>query len=480
MKKLILFFSLLAVNMTAVAKVRDGVQEEIKVKLVELDVKVTTLSGRPISGLTPSDLVITENGVTQTIDSFEEVRLTGMPAEQADQYRPRIMFLLDLQNTSYANMHRVFPQLRRFTEDMYLTNSEVGVAVNADGIHLVQPFTRSQSQLRTALDTAEEIYRSTYHRSTVPNSDFSFVRDRSTLVETPNFGRVGRRELSRSYMRNQLRIMGQFVHFLGAYDGNKSIILISDAWTLPTDLGTGETGNQDGVLSLKDIQTAGLYNKISINVISMSRPTVTAETSSPGPGRLGTDAIQSELAAITAGFSYSPNHQGVARVVNRIVNDSETYYRVRYYSKSNSKKFRRVRVRAKGMGRIAHSLGGYFPNAQQRITDVQANMNREKPGSYSLAMETDWMYWSLTGLRGRAAYYAIGQRAFDGSGNLVYEKVTPGSLKKKSRKEKEPLQMELGFKEAGKKGAVYYEVTVIDLNTGKRVIMKGDRKGDLI
>ena len=167
-------------------------------------------------------------------------------------------------------------------------------------------------------------------------------------------------------------------------------------------------------------------------------------------------------------------------MVKRIVDDSEKFYRVRYYSKSNSTKFRRVRVRAKGAGRIAHSLGGYFPNAQKRMDEVHANLTPQKLNTYELAMGSDWMYWSRRGFGNRDAYYAIGQRAFDAEGKLVYESVIPGRLTRKTREKKQPLQAQLGFKEAAAKGAVHYEVVVIDLFSGKRVVLRSDQNGSLI
>src|SRR6185503_6107678 len=49
--------------------------------IVRVDVTVTNRRGEPATDLTRDDFVLTEDGASQTIDSFELVRVTGEPSD---------------------------------------------------------------------------------------------------------------------------------------------------------------------------------------------------------------------------------------------------------------------------------------------------------------------------------------------------------------------------------------------------------------
>src|ERR1700722_16684852 len=88
------YFALLAVAVAIVAAVgvtaehlyaqQDGTRFRISVDLVQLNVAVTDNKGNYVTGLKPTDFVISEDGISEKISTFEEgngptVRLLGGP-----------------------------------------------------------------------------------------------------------------------------------------------------------------------------------------------------------------------------------------------------------------------------------------------------------------------------------------------------------------------------------------------------------------
>lgn len=466
MKKLFSLTLTILAATTVFAAVPTDVQEQMNVRLVELDVTVTDLVGRSVAGLTGADFVIRESGVVQQIDSIEEINLKGMNAKDAAYVQPRTIVLLDYQNTSYNNLYWVFPQLKQLIQNVD-DRVEIALAANAGGIHMIQGFTNDKDQLLKAVDTSQSFYR----------------RNRGRLVRyagmTPDElpgrwdpmlpGRMRAQEdFARTYYQNQLEVLGQFVHFLGGYSGKKNIILVSEAWSTDFISDSADSVGGDNTLSLKDIQTAALLNKISIDVVNLNARPPGAERNSYYVGRNPSPfAQQQQLAALTSGFTYTPNNQGIANVMNKIIEDHGHFYRIRYYSNKQTDRFRNVRVTAKGYNRIAYSLGGYYPGGQAHV-DARANLEGDARMPKELVMETDWMVWELSNFVRRKAYYAVAQRAYNANGELIAEEVIAGSLSKRNLRANKPLQTKLNFKDLDVKPA-RVEVEVIDLISGKRL-----------
>jgi len=470
------FFAALLLSISSFLVMADNeeVQEEVRVSLVELDVKVTTLGGRTIKGLTPADFVVKEKGVIQDIESFEEVDIAALPVKEAEAYQSRIMILLDFRNTSFGNMHRVFPQLRKYVNELYKSHSEVGLAVNSDGIGEIQSFTSDKELLLNAIEDARVVYRNSRNRTIHPHRRYAHNNDFAR-----GFARVSHGFYA-SHFSHQLEILGQFVNYLGGFTGKKSVILFSDEWQTGNLTDAGSTSDAEGVVSLKDIQTASLFNKISINVIN---PSQNSSNYGADKGLLTYQPPyiqQQRLAAVTAGLTYSPNSQGIANVIDEIFEKSENFYRIRYYTNSSGDKYRRVRVTARGAGRVAHSLAGYYPQTKTlNPTTGKAQLTTGKASHFDLEMETDWMYWELSGFK-RKAYYAIAQRAFGRDNQLISETVIAGNMVKNSKKSRKSLVQTLEYDKALVTKATRYEVVVIDLITGKRVVLKDTAKGNLI
>ncbi len=499
MKKLFALATLFVSGFSIFASSLDEVQEEMRVNLVELEVKVKDLKGNFVSGLGPEDFVVKENGKAQKIDSFEEIELFRLPEEEIQDYKSRVMILLDLSNTSYGMMNRIFPQLRDYVDMLYTGNTELGLAINARGIYNLTGFTQDPEALNRAIDHAEALLKRTKSRRYNVN-DRSYDTDLEGAGDylesqraylnyfTPYPYRLENEDLFRysvdGYYRQQLGVLGQFVRYLGAFSGKKNLVLISESWLAPNATDHEGDTNREGIISLKDIQTTCLQEKIAINVISLSRG---ANLTRPRAMRASSERAfdrAADLAAATSGNYFLGNQKMVAKFLERTLENAEQYYRIRYYSDYAGAKFRRIRVNAKGLNRIALNLGGYYPQSNEvKPESANAQMVAASKSALDLSVETDWMRWEWAGWKKRRANYAVSQRIYDENGKLVSEKVLAGELRKRKWQgnyEHMPLKLRLESEVPGKGRPSLIETEIIDLTSGRKIQLKTRPKGELI
>lgn len=468
MKNILIAIMTLAGTLTF-ASSGGAIQEEMKVNLVELDVKAVGLTGDFISGLGPDQFVVKENGVAQQIAGFDEINMDRLAPEEAEDYRSRIMILLDLKNTSFNHMRRVFPQLHDYLLTQYDGKSEIGLAVNAGGISEIIGFTNDKEALFKALDQAQEFYKKSYYRSVNPVNKFTIP-----AVDYFGFPNGLTQSYGSSYYRKEMEVLGQFVHYLGTWSGRKNLILISERWQPSSLLEEEGSVDMEGVISMKDIETACVFNKIAINVISLNPEPSLAENKYGLIVRNDFRYFEphSELAFATSGYYFTANRENVANMVEETVKRTERYYRIRYYSNYNGDRYRSINVSAKGATRAAFTFAGYFPKTQTIAADQVANEWQVSRQSVALNLETDWLHWDWAGFKKRRAYYAVGVRAYDAAGNLVTEKVTAGQLEKHkygNAFESRKLDLQMPLNLVDKSRVARIEVTVTDLSTGKKV-----------
>lgn len=431
------------------------VQEELRVNLIELDVKVLDWRGKYISGLTAEDFEIREQGELQAIDKLEEIQLDRLPEAELVDYKSRVMILLDYQNSQFKTMRYVFDELREFAKFNYDSFSEIGLAINVGGIAMISDFTSDPEEFLKAVDIAQKNYRFTSYRPTD-------IR----------------------HFENQVEMLGQFVRYVGAYTGKKNLILVTEQWKTNDRSGRAFSGldsesgvDSEKVTSLKDIQTVCMNQKISINVLKLLHPSGNLpDISTPGVGRISNSTEidwTSTLATATSGYLFRANVTGIREMVDRAIDLNEQYYRIRYYSNYSGEKYRKVKVNAKGIGRFAYTFSGYFPG-QKEISqqDAHADMNVISSKAVDLKMGTDWMRYERSGWRKKTARYVVSHRLYDTNGLLAVEKVVPGEVE--IRKEngdyfKAPVERRFSFDLSDQTKPGRLETEVTDLTTGKKV-----------
>lgn len=434
------------------------IQEELSVNLIELDVKVLDWRGKYIPGLTIDDFEVREQGVVQSIDKLEEVQLDRLPDHELEDYKSRVMILLDYQNSRFRTIRYAFDELREFAKYHYDSFSEVGLAINVGGIAMICDFTSDPDVFLKAVDTAQKNYRFTNYRQ-------ADIR----------------------HFENQVEVLGQFVRFIGAYSGKKNLILVSEAWAAANRPGRAfanldsETSiNSDKVTSLKDIQTICMNQKISINVLRLFHPSdygPSADSFGPAFNASGS-AIDwtANLATATSGYLFRANTTSIKKMVDRAIDLNEQYYRIRYYSNYNGKKYRRIKVKVKGINTFAYTFNGYFPgNREVSQQDAQADLNVISSKAVDLKMGTNWMRYERSGWKKKTARYVMSHRLYDTQGALVVEKVLTGAVqvrKEKGRYPKAPIVKRFAFDLSPRTRPGRLETEVTDLVTGKKVLFE--------
>lgn len=487
-------FILLALSLispiTLLAQNPVPIQEAMRVNLVELEVKVKDLRGRFVSGLSPEDFKVFEDGKEQEIDDFQEIELFRLPDEEIQDYRSRVMILLDFQNTQYNRMARVFDEIHTFVDMYYTDNTELGLAVNAGGIAVIASFTRDRDVLHKAIDTARDLHAQGRDRrweiNPLPASQTDAV-SAQFIVPRPSDedGNYYAERLGTNYYRDQLDVLGQFVRYVGAYKGKKNIVMVTDTWDQGQAFSQAEGEvNSDGLTSLKDIQTTCLQHKVAINVVSMirNRSIVNNRRSRGGLAQPRLNDRAADLAVTTSGYHFLGNHMQVDKFLERSLEHAEQYYRIRYYSDSDRRTFRDIKVRVKGMGRIAQTFQGYFPDRKD-VDGAQHRVDLDETSrfTYNLSVDTDWMRFNWEGFKKRRANYVLAQRLYDDSGRLVDEYVSAGSLQKRKYEghyNAAPLKRTIRFQAPAGQVPVLLELVITDLATGKTLTFKHDMAAD--
>ena len=472
--------ALLAVSLGSYLFAHDenAVTEEMKVNLVELEVRAHTLGGKSLYGLNATDFVVKENGRVQAIDSFEEVDLNALNAAERDARRKRTMILLDFKNTQYEVMRTSFDHLRNYVTMYDHGNSDFGLAVNADGIIEFLPFTANREHFLEAVDLAESYYRKSRYKSYTSIRQGRYFGHAYGPFGVPGFGPSGQyrssHHLTQDYYRRELEILGQFVNYLGVWSGEKNLVLVSNPWDQHLSDDNEGASNNPEVLSMKDIQTTALYNKVTVNVISLDRHvdmTSARYVVRQAPRVLDRTA---EVASSTAGSFYHANRAGLAKVLEQTVDELTHYYRIRYYSNQGGDRYRRIQVVAKGANRVATHFSGYYPQGTG-IVPASVNGSAEMvQGQWTLSTGTDWMAWTHSGWKKKRANYAISHRVYDASGELLAERGRSGELKVRKRKgsyDYPQLLQEVRFEMGEGHEPARIETTVVDLTSGERLVL---------
>ncbi len=470
------------------------VNEELSVRMVELDVKVTDWQQRTIGGLTQADFSVLENGKPMKIASFEEVTLTNLSPQEAVAYQPRMMIVLDFKNNSPTRMRQIFPVLRDYLKSQGDERLQLGLAVNGFGIGVVQDFTEDRDLIIKAIDKAEAEYNHSPFRMLrfgnlsdlgtskrvvqglgrredgrdTPNAESLAANihgDTYEPGENPAFARIADSHFDR-FMLSELDTIRQFANYLSAYEGKKNLVLISELWDT-------NIPQQD----LRSIVTTCLEHKISLNVLAPANTDwdvesggLTADVGNHGVG------IESGLASNTSGYSANVMVGKIGENLGRVIRFQSQYYRVRYYSEVAGKEYRKVVIKVpKGLGYEVHAFSGYLAQPKKvPATEVSGSLTKATltDADLTLSLDTDWMDWNWDGLNRRLARYAIGQHAFDAEGNMIAERVEAGNLvKRKFNGKFEEVTLEKSYtwnlQDPAKVARLTF--TIVDLETGKKV-----------
>jgi VWFA-related protein len=131
----------------------------IQSNLVFLDVTVLDKKGRPVvKGLTKDDFTITEDKEPQRIFSFEapdvHILKKGAPENEAENSAPVTIIVLDLLNSSFADIAYIRYEVKRYlmAQPRQLAAPAELLAIRDEQLEMLQGYTRSRDDLEYALD----------------------------------------------------------------------------------------------------------------------------------------------------------------------------------------------------------------------------------------------------------------------------------------------------------------------------------------
>lgn len=439
-----------------------GVSENMSVRLVELDVKVTDFNRNPIPGLSAEDFVVKENDTVQKIESVEEVRLDQLPASEADAYRSRVMLLLDFRNLSYFANNAVLNELEEYINTHFNGITEFGISVKDQRITEIQSFTHNKEELLDGLKRAEVFFRA--KRKNLEETPVA------GLEIAPNPGQIN--SLRNGFLnggdheRRELELLTHFVNYIGAYSGKKNVVLISGSWYGNLFQDRDGLANTPSKMTIKDIISSAIHNKVSFNILNVGRG-----NENGGP-RSTSSARQLDLAASTSGFNQGANLEGISTSLDMLLDKVEHYYRIRYYTVPGNDDFRRVRVRAKGVWKFAHFTSGYFPMTKEFPATTAASQFAADTQGMQVSAKTDWMEWVQVEKGRRQASFVVSNKIYGDNGRLLSEQVIPGQVsafKENGRYDYPRLEADIKTNLPEGVQAVRVETEIIDLVTGIRV-----------
>jgi len=307
---------------------------------VRVDVTVTSRSGEPATDLTRDDFALTEDGVPQTIDSFELVRVTGEPTDDRS---------LEIYTTSQAATEAARDDVRLFL-------------IFWDEYHIDQfiPATRGREVLtqfvRTAFAPTDLV--GIMDQLTIVDS-IKFTRDRLQLADQIHGlkGRLGifvppRSAVEEAHLQNP-REMGRLRNqvttsalnaaaaFLGNFrEGRKALLFVSQ--------GIPVFGRADESERYRDIVKTANTNNTAIYTLDPASEV----------GRRS-DSLLS-LAEETGGRPFVGSNRPDLQLP-QMVRDSSAYYLLGYKSPAPTDgKFHRIKVRMNKGGYEIRARSGYF------------------------------------------------------------------------------------------------------------------------
>lgn len=218
--------------------------ETINVEVVNVDVYVTDEKGRAVSGLTPEDFVLLQDGKPVELTNFEAIDETAPSPEAAtvpqDQGAalavapPRakplnLVVFVDNHNLRPQTRNRVLKQLRGFLQGF--AGAQIMVVTHDLGLQIRKP-------LASKLDSFDDLFRTLSRLSTRGPLTDNFTRQ--TLERIQSYGCTSEASVeARSYAQqiyndtvNTLSALRRTMESLSGLEGRKAVLYVSDGLPL--------------------------------------------------------------------------------------------------------------------------------------------------------------------------------------------------------------------------------------------------------
>jgi len=377
---------------------------KVETRIVLVDVVATDKQGQAVPGLRENNFQITEDGIAQTISSFEEhkgaaateIKLPPMPPNvftnfPTTRYADSVnILLLDLLNTQPQNQAFVRQQVAK-----YLTEVQPGtrLAVFALGsrLRLVRGFTSDFSGLSAALDDKKlgvtpEVSRNLPTESN-QYSDAEILRQMRKSQDAPSaidaveaFQRDEAADRAAARIEVTLQAFQQIARYLSGIQVRKNLIWFSD--NFPISFSPDTRGkvpkNQEHIQKTSDMLVAAQIAIYPVSALGvLGDPTFDASKLAGSrrelETRLRTNQIAMEtIAEETGGRAFSSTN-ALDDALKDAVNNGSHYYTLSYSPANNKNdgKFHRIQVSDDGH-QLSYRRGYYADMPQSESASEEA------------------------------------------------------------------------------------------------------------
>jgi VWFA-related protein len=381
-------------------------------ELVRIDVVVTDKDDRPVSSLAPEDFVILEDNEPQEIAHFEVYRrrqqvlapddpepVATASAEEVEGYRRRhIVFAVDDIHMEPGNLSLAKEAMLRFVDEQIGPEDRVALVATSGSHGMYQEFTNDPWVLRLAIsrvtpqlirtDWAGPPQLTQYQAELIERGDplaLELAVQEILREQPPGASRavaeVNARTRARAvrsetvhYVRTTLETLDNVMRGLAELPGRKVIVLVSDGFLM--GLGTAnvqafdlrritDAGTRAGVV-VYAMDTRGLMTGMPVvNAAVRGSSPMVAPGAREAMARQGEEAVRdgmSGLAKDTGGF-FVYNTNDFRAGLDRILQDTETYFLLAYQPTNTKRdgRFRRIKVDLPGRDDLeVRTRRGYF------------------------------------------------------------------------------------------------------------------------
>ncbi len=388
-----------------------------QVDVVTVDVVVTDKKGQPIAGLTKSDFQVLEENAPQAITSFEAVQLPATASEKPAP-RPRVSSNLDRESQSGRSFVIVF-------DDIHLTmagarNAKAAIAQflktgvrEGDRVSLIATgggawwSTRMEAgrdeliallkrldgrfipdsspermsdyeamrihiyhdqQVEERVSRRFETYGASARQAAAQDTNMyasgdPFVQARATDVY---FQSVSRNRIT-------LQVLQRVLTSLGSAKGRKSVILVSEGFIYDpnlTEFKDAVQASRRGNAAMYFLDARGLAGMPAYFTAQFGPPIDNRDIGSVFLDTLQEAEGAESLASDSGGFSVK-NTNDLGKGIQRITDESRTYYLLGYIPTSTARdgRFRKIQVKVPGRkGLTIRARKGYYSPLDETLT----------------------------------------------------------------------------------------------------------------
>ncbi|MBV9155872.1 MAG: VWA domain-containing protein, partial [Acidobacteriaceae bacterium] len=354
-------------------------------RLVLLDVIVTDKTGRPIRQLNKDDFTVLENGIPQTITSFEGVASVssetsspgiGSSATESAANNSRTIILLDQLNTSFADLASGRDNIVRFLDQDSTGNQLIALmSVGPHGLVIAQDYTNDHKRLKEGL-----LHLKAVNANPKGNMDINWAPEYAKDA-LGALTQIARASVGAPYGVNVIWVTSGFAGVVSFANRNDQL---EEGLRGVTNLLIRSR------MRLYTIDPAGVIPKIPMQGMAVpdgvSRGSELGAKESSADKLLnttGTEAAQAEvllskMTRMMGGLSYYGRND-VAKALSQAVLDGSSAY-VISYSPSNTNfqgEYRKIEVHVDLEGSTARTRPGYYAVADESADQQQAEVRLE-------------------------------------------------------------------------------------------------------